>query len=348
MILKKNWITKKIIILGSFIVIFIITSCNKDNEESLNNTSIIRQETIYAVDTEYCAFCDMVYFENKYYIAFRIGDDHAPYHDYSKNGYIKILSSSNAIDWIDELNIEDINWDLRDPCFCINDKKNELLISYGLYSYDNPNPIPKTKCTVLVKDNNKLKLKESYSLNIGPNSDYWLWKIYYHKSKFYGVAYHENNNLILVTSEDGQNYKLISEIPMVADETALLFDESEIIAVSRNAKPQSDSFLCKSIYPYKDWNITQLNTMIESPEMIKIGKTILVGGRSTWGVSIFSLDLNTPRLNPYLSLFANGSYGNRGYPGILYLNGWLYITYYACNNYKLYPSIYLTSIYLNQ
>ena len=61
---------------------------------------------IYEDSPKYVAFCDIVKFKDKFYTAFRKGEDHAPYHDYSKNGYIVILSSDDCENWHKEIELK--------------------------------------------------------------------------------------------------------------------------------------------------------------------------------------------------------------------------------------------------
>lgn len=329
-------------------VMIIINSC-KENIIDEQHEFFISNQTVYKSEKEYCAFCDITYFNKKYYIAFRIGEDHAPYHDYSKNGYIKLMSSTDLTNWIPECEIVDSIWDLRDPNFCINPITNELFLNYGVYGYHETRPKIKNKISVLTQEGLTLKIKKTYNLDVEKYSDYWLWKIYWFDNKFWSIAYHpDKSNPILVNSEDGTSYKYVSNIPINGNETALCFREKTMIAISRNTDNDLPAYISESEEPYSYWNCKELNQVLQSPEIINAGKDkIFVAGRSKYGVSVYFYDADNMQISEYINLFANGNYGNYGYPGMICNNGILSIVYYACNDYQYYPSIYLTSLSIN-
>lgn len=87
--------------------------CNDTDEIDYINNSSIENILVYKSNTEYCAFCDMVYYEGKYYIAFRMGNNHVPLNGNDRNGYIAIMSSVDSKTWSHEFNIVDEEWDLE-------------------------------------------------------------------------------------------------------------------------------------------------------------------------------------------------------------------------------------------
>lgn len=87
--------------------------------------------------------------------------------------------------------------------------------------------------------------------------------------------------------------------------------------------------------------------MIASPEIVKDKyDRIYIGGRSRYGVSVFTFDISDTDVKPFYNLFSIGSYSDRGYPGMICKYGRLYICYYSCNDFTKVPSIYLTIITL--
>lgn len=321
--------------------------CNDTDEIDYINNSSIENILVYKSNTEYCAFCDMVYYEGKYYIAFRMGNNHVPLNGNDRNGYIAIMSSVDSKTWSHEFNIVDEEWDLRDPNFCVNTKTNELYLNYGLYHFDNKNPRKKNKLTRLKLNNNILTVDYTEYIDVEKYSHFWLWKIYWHDNKYWSVAYYTNQNPILVTSEDGIHYKYISTLPINANETALCFDNERITAVSRNADDYGNAFVSSCTAPYTNWNVSTVSEMIASPEIVKDKyDRIYIGGRSRYGVSVFTFDISYTDVKPFYNLFSIGSYSDRGYPGMICKYGRLYICYYSCNDFTKVPSIYLTIITL--
>ena len=334
-----------------FLLTYLLTACDDDveNNTESNEKNLIETVSIYSSASEYCAFCDIIYFNDRYYIAFRVGNNHVPYTASDSNGYIKIMSSSDKKNWEEEICIVDEQWDLRDPNFCLNTDTNELSMNIGLYNYANRTPEIKNKRIIFSCNDKKLEVKEILLLNVGEYSHYWIWKIYYYDNRYYGVGYYMKEYPVLVCSEDGIHYEVISKIPVDGNETALAFYDDRILAFSRNIDDNSTtSFVSISKSPYTQWTTHILNEMLASPETVFSDlENLYVAGRTRYGVSIFQFNLLTYNLDYFLNLFAIADYGNRGYPGMIIHNGYLDIVYYACNEYKVNPSIYLTSIRLN-
>lgn len=331
-------------ILSFFLLLFGCSDRDVPYENSQDDT--ITNIVVRNSDSEYLAFCDMVEYEGKYYIAFRVGENHVPDKDYYRNGYIKIVSSDDLKVWTDEIDVVDENWDLRDPNFCLNTDTNQLSLNYGLYSYSDKYPKIKNKRVVFSKDSDKLQIEEINHINVGEYSYFWLWKIYYYNRRYYSIAYRSTEYPILVTSVDGYNFNYVNQIPVPANETALTFEEDNIIAISRNIDSQGNAFLLQSRSPYKEWNVQELNEKVKSPEIVKTESAILIAGRSEYGVSIFSYDRYNKKLDKWLNLFAKGRSSDYGYPGMIYSKGRLHIVYYACNDMDSFPSICMTSIRL--
>lgn len=335
-------------IYGVIFLILILVQCSDNEREEFSRDDVIKNALVYKFDKEYCAFCDIITYNEKYYIAFRVGENHVPYNEYQKNGYIKIMSSKDTEIWEEELNIVNENFDLRDPCLCLNREKNELTLSYGLYNFSDPSPSIKNERVVLSEGNEKLYVSEVNMINVGEYSHYWLWKIYYEQNKYWSVGYNGNEKPILVSSENGIDYKLISEIPVKGNETALVFFDNRIYAISRNVEKYSNAYCSYSEPPYTSWSVNILNEFIASPEIAKANNNkIYVAGRSEYGVSIYTFDPSRMVLDKFFNLFAKASnLGNVGYPGMIFNNQRLFITYYACNDNDEFPSIYVTSIRL--
>lgn len=333
--------------IGLVIFCGFLNSCNDNNEPITDeSTEIITNQTIYKDENNYCAFCDISYYRGKYYIAFRLANNHAPTTENDYNGYIKIISSSDGKTWENEIDVIDEEWDLRDPCFCINTDDDILSLNYGLFKYNDRNPEFKNKRVVFSEYNGKLSIDKINIIDIKNLSHFWIWKVYFHNNKYWGVGYFEAEYPILVCSDNGISYSVVSEIQVPCNETALLFDKDELLAVSRPTDTvNGQAIISLSKTPYENWTSYNTEYTIACPEIVQTDNgRIFVCGRNEYGISLFSYNNDTHTLHKYLNLFALGKYGDKGYPGMLYLDGKLFIVYYACNDYASCPSIYLTTI----
>lgn len=304
-------------------------------------------QIVYSKAGSYEAFCDVVKYRDKYYCVFREGENHAPYHEWHTNGYLRVLSSADLKDWKEELTIKDDAWDLRDPCFCKADAK--LFLYYGFYSFEQPTPPEKTGWALLDDADGKLQVKDSGKLDIGSDSNHWLWKIYYDDGYFYGAAYHDKSSLKYVTSDDGIHFKKISDIVLQGDEASMeMLKNKNKVAVIRNVTAKGNALLAVSEPPYTEWNSIELNEMIESPESFIYNDDVYVIGRSRYGMSVFKIDLNSNKAIPVYNFFAYGGYGDCGYPGVLLDNKRLYVVYYAVNPQTDNTTIYQTNLFFGE
>ena len=327
------------------LLLFPIVACNNDSESKKEEIHITADipTVIYSKEGRYVAFCDAIKFEGKYYCVFREGENHAAYHDWHKNGFLKIMSSNDLINWSEELDIKDDNWDLRDPCFCV--VGNRIYLYYGYYSFATPYPPQKTGVSVLELVEGKLSVKKTEKVDIGNDSFYWLWKVYYDGSSFLGAAYDLEAPLLYVTSKDGIHFEKQSEIVVKGDETSLdELPDKRRVAIIRNITPKSNALLAISSPPYDSWVSYELNEMIESPESFIYNDEIYVLGRSKYGMSMFKIDVERKKALPVYNFFAYGGYGDCGYPGVILEDNNLDVLYYAVNPLTEETAIYQTNL----
>ncbi len=328
------------------LLLFPFVACNNDSESKKEEIHITADipTAIYSKEGRYVAFCDAIKFEGKYYCVFREGENHAPYHDYHENGYLKILSSDDLKNWHEAIEIKDAEWDLRDPCFCA--VGNRLFLYYGLYSFKTPNPSQKTGLTTLEIYEESLHIVNTEKIDIGQYSNLWLWKVYYENGEFYGTAYDANSSLLYVTSNDGVHFSKVSEIIEKGDETSLVeMKDKRKVAIIRNVTSQEKSYMAISQPPYTSWNTCILNEMIESPESFIYNNVVYTIGRSSYGMSMFKVDLSEKYVEPVFNFFACGDWGNSGYPGIIMEGDKLLVIYYAINPATNETAIYQTNLH---
>ena len=318
-------------LLALAIATFSFTSCgNKFSSDDIWQISACPPVALYAKEGRYVAFCDAVKFEDRYYCVFREGENHAPYHEWHMNGYLKVFSSVDLKNWEEELEVRDPDWDLRDPCLCV--AGNMLFLYFGYYSYETPSPDHKTGVVSLETRNGRLCAGLSKRIDIGADSNLWLWKVYYDNGYFYGTAYGVNVPLIYVTSDDGMHFRKVSEISERGEETSLVnLGDGRKVAIIRSVIPKGDSDVAISSPPYTKWDVFSLKEMIESPESFTYHGKVFVVGRSSYGMSLFLLDVDRHEVTPVYNFFAYGDYGDCGYPGVILEDNRLAVIYYAVN-----------------
>jgi hypothetical protein len=167
---------------------------------------------------------DMVQYHGKYFVAFRT----APTHFASKKTKIYIISSSDFQNWKYETDFF-VKADMREPRFVIfKDQLHFYFFEGGtkMFKFE-----PKHIWTSTLQDS-------GWSSKVKTNLDGFVdWRLRTHDSKLYLSAYFGVNlynsghhaNLRLFTSEDGINFRPVSEQPQIttmgAEEGEFIFDK---------------------------------------------------------------------------------------------------------------------------
>jgi len=324
---------------------YILSSCSQEEDLSWNEAGIISFECLWD-KSAHCAFTDLIEYENKYYCAFREASGHIP--SSSKlYGKIRILESKNGQEWYPSLYIGDENYDLRDPKFSIT-PNNQLIISYGCSALNEENKLTFQKTMIasistnLLTNNNQLSIETTHNIKISNNhnilSRFWLWKIVWHKNIAYGVAYSSPNNPVLVSSKDGINFEVLTEIVNNTNEADIHFSANDDMTIIIRSN-SSNGHLGKAQYPYKEWDWHMLNQPIASPKIIEIKNDLFVTGRGNRGGNMLYHVRNNNILDP---IYIFPGEGDSAYPGAIQVGDQLWISYYTTNNKR--SAIYLSKI----
>ena len=113
-----------------------ISSCKKESA-IINNTGSVFNFITTNVDSgidigdiytseNFVAFTDVCYYNNLWYSVFRIGTQHAG----GENGQIKVLTSTDGVEWKVMSNVAITDFDLRDPKLTIDSANNILYLSF--------------------------------------------------------------------------------------------------------------------------------------------------------------------------------------------------------------------------
>ncbi len=311
-------------------------------------------------NSQYCAFTDLAYYEGKYYIAFREAYAHLPYH-ISQNGIIRIISSSNGVDWDTAATITDDKYDLRDPHMCISPVDGSLLCYYGLYTVEGDWLSPsKTWVASYTAEGSALteKSRTATTINdntgsgvVSPTQYYWMWNVVVEGGKVYSLAYSKNgSNPMLAESTDGVNFRTISYIPFLGNESSINFVDGRIYVLMRNQDNAKPASMAYADAPYKNWTVTSMNHNVHSPAAVQVGHKLYICGREFYSntsadVTLFSYGLpESSSLKVERVIKTNQPGGDCAYPGILYDGERLHISYYARPEADVNPVIYYSEI----
>ena len=285
------------------------------------------------------AFTDLVRFQDQWYCVFREGDGHV-----SDTGSLRVLRSSDGKAWESAALITADDSDLRDAKICVTPEGKLMLAGAGALHQP---ASAKHQTYVWYSDNGS---NWSKAIAIGP-PNYWIWRITWHDGAAYGVGYRtvKPRGAQLFKSDDGITFEAVGEhfaIDGYMNETGLIFHEdgTAMCLIRRDGSP-NDALLGTAEPPYTNWQWKSLGTYVGGPQLIQLqdGRYI-VGGRSRDGgakTAIWQLDPQKPELTKLATL---PSGGDTSYPGLVFHEGRLWVSYYSSHEGK--TSIYLAKLKL--
>lgn len=303
----------------------------------------------------YSAFTDLIFFRGYWYCTFRESDAHQN----GRNGTIRIIASKDTSNWKTVGYFFERGVDLRDPKLSVAaDGRLMLLCGGTIYQ------------KVEGKKDRYISRQPRVSFSAdGENWDSltpilesheWLWRVTWHQGKAYGASYRPSDPkhirrkwlITLHESDDGLHYQKIIQWPIsrYPNETTLRFlNTGEMIAlVRREKKWTAGAWIGIAKPPYTKWKWSDTKRYFGGPNflilpdqsMVACGRILL---KSPYGFHaktvIAKMTLN--ELKPILIL---PSGGDTSYPGMVYHEGELWVSYYSSHEHK--TAIYLARVSL--
>jgi hypothetical protein len=290
------------------------------------------------------AFTDLVRFKDRWYCVFREGTDHN-----SPDGVLRVIRSADAKRWDVTATLSLKGLDLRDPKILVTPDGRLMLLAGAWKAKENS-----IQSLVWFSDDG---VKWSDETKVGePNV--WLWRVLWHKGTAYGVGYTYSGKLLtrLYTSKDGVKFEHLVDTLFDRgnpNESALLFleDDTLVCLLRRDpvdindTKPWAQLGIAKA--PYKEWQWKDLGIQAACPQMLRLPDgRIAVGARLYKGGMRFSLlwlDVNAGTLMEDVNFPTLGA-NEMGYPGMVWHNGRLWLSYYSSHE----KPDYKASIYMAQ
>jgi hypothetical protein len=292
------------------------------------------------------AFTDLAYFRGSFHCAFREGRGHV-----STDGRILPIWSEDAQVWgaVDPIVVA--GYDLRDAHLSVTPNGRLMLLGGAAPREKDGQSAPTGTFVAFSKDGIEW---DEPQIVVEPGR--WLWSVTWHKGKAYGVSYTAGPGeryLDLLTSEDGLKYT-----PLVKrffdggypNETTLRFDSNDtgyaLVRRDKRGDEPYSAILGISQGDYTKWEWHDLGPEFNSfggPNLIQLPSgPWLAAGRMHQGgahTALCQIDMKEHRMTKLLKL---PSGGDTSYPGLLWHDGLLYLSYYSSHEGK--TSIYLAKI----
>ncbi len=290
------------------------------------------------------AFTDLIDYKQTLFCTFREADEHAGGID----GTIRILMSSDGVTWKPAAHITKKGIDLRDPKLSIT-PNGQLMLSMGGTIYREGISHGTNSYVTFSDDGVTWNELAKADMPYG-----WIWGVSWGDREGFGGAYQLTDPsdtekpwiLTLVKTLNGVDYEKVTtlDIPDFPSETTLriLPDQTMIALVRRHG----NGWIGTSTPPYTEWKWSDSGTRLGGPNFIVLPTGQLWAasrlyvkekdGMHTY-MAVGRMDRKT-----YAPEIVLPSGGDTGYPGMVFRDGILYVSYYSSHEGK--SSIYLAKI----
>jgi hypothetical protein len=288
------------------------------------------------------AFTDLARWHDRWYCTFREADAHV-----GGDGKLRVLESADGKSWASAALVAEEGIDLRDPKLSIT-PDDRLMIVAGGSVYRGGKTLQGRQPRVSFSEDGRTWTAPQRVLTEGD----WLWRVTWNEGKAYGVSYDAGPRdgkgewkLGLFVSNDGVTYKRITDldVPGRPNETTLRFlPDGEMIALVRREAGNGFGWIGRSRPPYSQWRWNETTHRLGGPNFLQIPDgSLWAAGRTYPGGAKTALARMTldGGYEPVLTL---PSGGDTSYPGMVWHDGLLWLSYYASHEGK--SAIYLAKI----
>lgn len=293
------------------------------------------------------AFTDLIRFKDKWFCSFRESRAHV-----GGNGKLRVIVSPDGEKWESAALLAEEGIDLRDPKLSITPDGRLMMVAGGSVYKDRK--LVSRQPRVAFSTNGATWTTPHRVLAEGD----WLWRVTWHDGKAYGTSYRlvdldkgkdsksQEWKLTLYSSPDGIHYEKIAdlEVPDRPNETTLRFlPDGTMVALVRRETGNQFGWIGTSRKPYTQWKWHETKHRLGGPNFVVLpdGEMWAAGRGHVDGVKTVLAHMDAEHYEPVLS-FPSG--GDCSYPGLVWHDGLLWMSYYSSHEGK--TSIYLAKISL--
>lgn len=302
------------------------------------------------------AFTSLAKYDDMWFCVYREGSGHV-----SHDGAVRVLSSSvarsatNAV-WSESATLtspDPERPDLRDPKICHLPSGGLAIVAGATVRGDN------ASCqSFLWTSSDGGVWSDPHPIG---DTDVWLWGLTTDDAHVYASGYafsgagDENDGVTLWRADgDAGQFTRISSVitgPSHPNETALLATPKSMVALVRRrhdaqrlgAPSPGTTVLCTAEYPYDEWRQHDVGFFIGGPALCCLPDgRVIAGGRKMTPEShttLWQIDFETGHTDELITL---PSAGDSSYPGIVWHDNALWISYYSSHEGK--TSVYFAEL----
>jgi hypothetical protein len=285
------------------------------------------------------AFTDLVRWRDKFYCAFREGEGHA-----GDVGKLRVVESVDGSQWQSVVALEMDDFDMRDAALCVTPDDRLMVLGGAQKSFDG-----QRATGTFVSFSSDGRSFTAPKLVIPPGR--WLWRVTWHGSQAYGVSYAASQGRpfsALLSTKDGEQYSAVTDKLLgegwPTEARVRFTDNGTCLCLHRRDGSEGNTaYLGRSEPPYTDWQWKDTGVRFGGPNFLQLPGGQWVGvGRLYDGqqrTSIVQLDVEQGTIDELLRL---PSGGDTSYPGLVWHDELLWVSYYASHEGK--TNIYLAKL----
>ena len=289
----------------------------------------------------HAAFTDLVMFQGRWLCTFREAESHA-----ILPSTVRILASETGDRWESIACVAEPNVDLRDPKLSAMPDGRLLLVTGASTFTPEGRYLTRSPRVAFSPDGITWTAPEKVLAE-----DHWLWRVTWHDGVGYAVSKlgdgADPRRGFLYRTTDGRNWSWVTEFFLpgkswTASETTLrVMPDGEMIGLIRPC------WIGTSRPPYTDWKFTQIDAQLGGPNFIQAPDGTLWASsrhrhKSDNPVTVLAR-MTATSYEPVLTL---PSGGDCSYPGMVWRDGILWMSYYSSHEGR--ASIYLAHISLEE
>lgn len=330
--------------IASLLLIAILSACSAQAGEEAAPVELVSVAKIWD-QGNHNAFTDLIRFQDHWFCSFREGEAHV----FGKDGTIRLITSSDGETWESAALLSEEGVDLRDPKLSITPDGRLMLLAGGSV-YRGKEFITRRPRVAFSSDG-----RTWGPLTPVCEDGDWLWRVTWHKGTAYGFsrapipqdgaeATSDEWQLTLYTATDGIQYTPVCKpaVPGKPNEATLRFmDDDTLLALVRREGGNTHCWIGVAKPPYTDWSWHETGYRIGGPNFIILPDgSLWAGGRfHPEGPKTILARFGAQTYEPVLAL---PSGGDTSYPGFVWHEGLLWMSYYSSHEGK--TSIYLAKI----
>ena len=297
------------------------------------------------------AFTDLIRWDNRWWCTFRESEAHV-----GGDGAIRILVSTDGAKWESAVRLTEKGTDLRDPKLTVM-PSGKLMLNCGGSVYEG-RTLKGKQSRVLFSSDGRTWTAPQRILSEGE----WLWRVTWHDGIAYGAVYNATTAssapagpewlLSIYRSTDGVSWALLKKMEVAGrpGEMTLGFEPSgEMLALVRREGDDRLGRIGRALPPYQKWTWQTSNYRFGGQNAVRLPSGAWIVGtrdyalskpRSTDGWRTILAQLEPDGRLAILATLPSG--GDTSYPGMVWRDGVMWVSYYSSHEGK--SAIYLARV----